>query len=296
MNNYTRSIASIMRYNVTVRDTLEYALRKDDFAADFFAYKKKILRVELEQNTPLKVCLANSGQAGKDLLDRLQEMIETIYGDASTIVQHGSDNTLRVDYAQRLTVFKLVIPIHDEISKIILAHINGAKKAEMYDDRELERLLAADELFYRGFAFMLMLDELDRLFAEYNKARQEAKGAITPQSNFIQNDIQELIRLMSETRSNARMTSNDYYEVVDPLFALIEMTSGRRDLPAGKNFAAMFTDVKALVRAHVLRWETAWKRLYEPFVRRYIEDAKQYQKDQAAGTGDAMMNDKGGEA
>ena len=27
------------------------------------------------------------------------------------------------------------------------------------------------------------------VFAEYNKARQEAKGATTPQSNFIQNDI-----------------------------------------------------------------------------------------------------------
>lgn len=294
MNNYTRSIASIMRYNVSVRDTLEYVLKKESFDARFYAFKKKLLSAELEQNTPLKVCLVNSADAGKKLLAKLREMIQAIYGDDSTIVRLGPDNFLRVDFAQRLTVLKLVLPVHDEITKIVVAHVNGAKKAGQYDDPELDELLKADELFYRGFAYMSLLDELDLLFSEYNKARNEAKGAVTPQSNFIQHDISDVVNLLGQTRRNALVTSMDYYEVVDPLFALVEMTSGRRDLPDGKHFGEVFTDVKATVRNHVTRWEADWKARFEPFMKRFIEDTKEYQKKQEESG--ASMQDKGADA
>lgn len=281
MNNYTRSIASIMRYNIYVRDTLEYALQKQQFEQNIYRAKKSFLLAELEQNTPLKVCLDNSGEAGSKLMQQLHDLIDAIYGDQSTIVR-VTESGLHVDFAQRLTVMKLVMPVHEEIQKVITAHTNGAKKNNQFNDKELEDLLYNDELYYRGFCFLLLLDELDLLFVEYNHARQEAKGGYTPQSNFIQNDINELVKLINMTRSNSSITSADYYEIVDPLFALIEMTNGRRDLPSGKNFGTVFTETKKIIKEHVTRWENTWRMTFDPFVKRFIEDAKKFQEEQKA--------------
>ena len=115
------------------------------------------------------------------------------------------------------------------------------------------------------------------LFAEYNKARQEAKGGITAQSNFIQNDINRLVTLFRTCRDNAMIRSADYYEVIDPLFALIEMTGGRRDLPEGKNFGDVFIDVKKIAREKVQKWEEAWKLVYEPFMKHFAEEIQKMQ-------------------
>ena len=133
------------------------------------------------------------------------------------------------------------------------------------DEPSYVDLIAKNELFYRGMVNMLLLDQFDHLFAEYNKARNEAKGAITPQSNFIQNDITRVVNLFHFVRNNAVAKSAEYYEVIDPLFALIEMTGGRRDLPEGINFGDIFTNIKQITREHANKWELAWKEFNKHF-------------------------------
>ena len=129
---------------------------------------------------------------------------------------------------------------------------------------------------------MLMLEELDHQFAEYNKARQEAKGGITAQSNFIQNDINRLVKLFHFSRDNATARNAEYYEVIDPLFALIEMTGGRRDLPQGKNFGEVFISVKKVAREKTAKWEEAWKAAYDPFMKHFSEEVAKLQANQGA--------------
>lgn len=279
MNNYTAAIASFIRFDVVVFNTLEYAMKKDKYDVEAYKARKEIITNEITQNTPLKNCLENSGDAGKNLLTKINELISTIYSDESIICRVSQDGSeLRVDFSQAIAVFEAVLPIHEEMRKIVEAHLVAARKAEKMDEDSFMEVIAKEEYFYRGLVNMLMLDQFDHQFAEYNKARQEAKGAITPQSNFIQNDINRLVKLFHFVRDNAMAKSNEYYSVIDPLFALLEMTGGRRDLPEGKNFGQVFTEVKQLAREKTQKWELAWKPVYEQFIRHFTEEVSKMQQ------------------
>ena len=283
MNNYTGAIASFIRFNVVLFNTLEYVMKKDNYDLNAFNARKEIISTEISKNTPLKSCLDNSGEAGTKLLEKIKDLLETIYGDDSTIVRKSADGKeLRVDAAQHIAVFEAVLPIHEEVRSIISAHLAQANKQNMMDEPTFIDVINKEELFYHGLANMLLIDELDHLFAEYNKARNEAKGAITPQSNFISNDINRVVSLMNMLRQRSPIKSNDYYELIDPEFALIEMTSGRRDLPEGKNFGDVFTSVKKIAREKTIKWENEWKPAYDAFIRHFAEEAEKMNNQNAA--------------
>lgn len=278
MNNYTAAIGSFIRYDMIIFNTLEYTMKKDKYDVAAYKARKEIIRNELDQNTPLHACLENSGEAGANLTKRINELLDVVYGNDSTILKLSQDGSeLHVDYSQCVTVFEHVLPIHEELRKIIEAHMNGARKDEKMDEPSYVDLISKNEHFYRGMVNMLLLDQFDHLFAEYNKARNEAKGAVTPQSNFIQNDISRVVNLFHFVRNNAVARSADYYEVIDPLFALIEMTGGRRDLPEGKNFGDVFTNVKQITREHANKWEIAWKPVYDNFNKHFQEEIQKMQ-------------------
>ena len=280
MNNYTLAISSFLRFNVVVLNTFEYVMRKDKYELNAYNARKDILHNEITNNTPLKNCCDNSGDAGKKLVKMVEDLIDVAYSPASTIVKvSGDGNELRVDHAQHIALYEVVLPLYDEMRNVINAHVQAARKENKFDDSYLEKALQSTEYFYRGLANMLLLDDLDRLFAEYNKARQEAKGEITPQSNFIQNDIQKIVGFINRLRQTSPITSADYYEVIDPLFALMEMTSGRRDLPAGSNFGQEFTKVKGIAREHTQKWEMAWKPQYDEFIKHFDDAIKEMQKN-----------------
>ena len=278
MNNYTAAIASFIRFDVVVFNTLEYAMKKESYDVNAYKARKEIITTEITQNTPLKNCCEHSGEAGENLLKKINELLSSIYSEDSTIVKVSQDGQeLRVDYSKAITIFEAVMPIHEEVRKIISAHVSAAVKEEKYDEPSFQDVIVKEEYFYRGLVNMLMLEELDHQFAEYNKARQEAKGGITAQSNFIQNDINRLVKLFQFSRENAAVRSADYYEVIDPLFALIEMTGGRRDLPQGKNFADMFIATKQICRERTAKWEEAWKGVYDPFMKHFTEEVQKMQ-------------------
>lgn len=283
MNNYTAAIASFIRFDVVLFNTLEYAMKKEKYEVEAYKARKEVIKTEITENTPLKNCLENSGDAGKNLLDKINELLKIVYSEESTIVKLSQDGAeLRVDYSQAIAIFEAVLPIHEEIRKIISAHMVAAQKAEKFDEPSITDVLNKEEYFYRGLVNMLMLEELDHQFAEYNKARQEAKGAITPQSNFIQNDINRLVKLFHLVRDSAAARSAEYYEVIDPLFALIEMTGGRRDLPEGKNFGDMFISVKKVAHEKTAKWETEWKPVYDQFMKHFSEEVAKMQNGEGA--------------
>lgn len=283
MNNYTAAIASFIRFDVIVFNSLEYTMKKDKYDVDAYKARKEIINNEITQNTPLKNCLENSGEAGTALLGKINDLLKLIYSDDSTIVKLSQDGSeLRVDYSQAISVFEAVLPIHEELRKIVEAHVMAAKKAEQYDEESFPEVINKLEYFYRGLVNMLMLDQFDHQFAEYNKARQEAKGGITPQSNFIQNDINRLVKLFRFVRDNGVARNAEYYSVIDPLFALIEMTGGRRDLPEGKNFGQIFTEVKTITREKTQKWELEWKPVYEAFIKHFTEEVTKMQAAQGA--------------
>lgn len=278
MNNFTTAIASFIRFDNAVINTLEYTMKKDSYDIKAYEWRKGLITSDISNPTPLKNCLDNSGEAGEKLLGMIKSLLSLVYSDESTIAKLGADGTeLRIDAAQHLAVFEAVLPIHFEMRNVINSFIIQAKKEEKFDEPSFEKLLESEEYFFTGLSNLLLIDEFDHLFAEYNKARNEAKGAITPQSNFIQNDLANVSKTFATIRQHSPLRSADYYELIDPVFALIEMSQGRRDLPAGKSFGDVFTEMKKLSREKTVKWENVFKPLFQDFNVKFDEEVKRLQ-------------------
>ncbi|MFA5421937.1 MAG: hypothetical protein WC344_04040 [Bacilli bacterium] len=280
MENIQKAIVTLLHYNSIIRDTLEYTIKKKEYNLDFYKFKKRGVLVEIEQNTPLKIFLDKAGENGEKLVAKIKDFYETIYGDDSTIVRVAPEG-LRVDHAQHLTVFEQVIILHEEIRRIANVHVDFAKKNSQFD-KQLDDLIKADERFYRGLIYMTLIGELEVLYFDYNKVRNEAKGQVTPQSNFIQNDISKVTNLLNFTRANSVATDLRFMALVDKVFVVIENISGKRDLPEDKSYGDVFKEAKEAANDFVKETEFKWRDLYNPVIKELLENANNIVEKPAA--------------
>ena len=81
MNQTSVVITTLLHYNVQVRDTLEYCLRKDQYDTNLFNEKKRSVLVEVDQHTPLKNIIDNSGENGEKLEKAIRDFYAEVYGE-----------------------------------------------------------------------------------------------------------------------------------------------------------------------------------------------------------------------
>ena len=279
METISRVIVSLVYYNSLVRDTLEYTIPKDSYEVNFYDYKRNGIVNEPKLNTPLKVFLDQNGEKADELRKKLEQFGEDFYSDNSTVIKKAADNTLRVDHAQSVKIFENVIPLHEELNSIINLHVNFARQNNQLEER-VEKLVQADERFYRAVALLSLQGELVRQFEEFNKVMRESQGQPTPQSNFIQNDLNTLVKALNTVRANATCKDNVYTAALDAVFAEVEMMNGRRDLPAGKTFADVFNDANVKISELVKDSETGWRENYTPLLQELIADTQKNQQAQ----------------
>lgn len=279
MNNLSLTIVTMLHYNVCVRDTLEYTIKRPTYSMEAYNHKKEAIKAEFERDTPLKKFLDGNPEPAPKIMELVNNLYDTVYGEDSTIVRVAG-NELRVDEAQHIAIYEATLPLHEEIFRIIDAHVNFANQNKQLE-QEITQLVAADERFYRAIAYNCLLSDLERLFLEYNKARSEAKGAITPQSNFIQGDLTKISQLFTNVRAAQRAVQEDVWEVSDEIARLFDMTGGRRVLPQGKNFQNLFQDAKKHAQELVNKCEAEWRKLYQPAIQELIEKSKGNQGGQA---------------
>ena len=245
METISRVIVSLVYYNSLVRDTLEYTLnRPNGFDVKYYDYKRNGIVNEIKLNTPLKVFLDH--------------------------IKKASDG-LRVDHAQNVKIFESTIPLHEELTQVIRLHVNYARQHNQLEDK-IVNLVAADERFYRAVALLALSGEIDRQFAEFNKAMRESKGQATPASNFIQNDLNTLVRCLATVRQGATCKDELYTDALDAVFHSVEMMNGRRDLPKGKTFQDVFNEANIKIAAFVRDSETEWRNNYTPCLNELIAD------------------------
>ncbi|MBQ9266004.1 MAG: hypothetical protein IJ186_02925 [Bacilli bacterium] len=279
METISRVIVSLVYYNSLVRDTLEYTIPKDSYEVNFYDYKRNGIVNEPKLNTPLKVFLDQNGEKADELRKKLEQFGEDFYSDNSTVIKKAADNTLRVDHAQSVKIFENVIPLHEELNSIINLHVSFARQNNQLEER-VEKLVQADERFYRAVALLSLQGELVRQFEEFNKVMRESQGQPTPQSNFIQNDLNTLVKALNTVRANATCKDNVYTTALDAVFAEVEMMNGRRDLPARKTFADVFNDANVKISELVKDSEAGWRENYTPLLQELIADTQKNQQAQ----------------
>lgn len=272
MNGLSLSIVTLIHYNVIIRDTLEYTLNRPNYPVESFKYKKEHILREIEEKTALQQFLEKNKEFGDKVIEKIKDLYASVYADDSTICRIAN-NELRVDHGQHLTVLDKVIPLHEDVKRIIDAHIGFARKNNVLEESIL-KLAAADERMYRGVVLLSLYQELQKLFAEYGKARAEAKGALTPQSNFVQGEIIRVVKHIHFMRDNLSATDEETWNVMDYVNKTVDYTSGRRDLPNGKKFQDIFADGSKLIHEFIAKKEAEWKALYQPAVQELVDLSK----------------------
>lgn len=279
METISRVIVSLVYYNSLVRDTLEYTLNnKKDYDTNYYDYKRNGIVNEIKLNTPLNVFINQNGEKGEDLRKRLEQFGNDFYSDSSTVIKKAADG-LRVDHAQNVKIFEAVTPLHEELNSIVRLHVNYAKENKILEER-ITKLIDADEMFYRAVALLSLNGEIVRQFDEFNKEMRASEGKPTPASNFIQNDLNTLVRCLMTVKNNNTCTDDLCITAFDAVLAAVEMMNGRRKLPAGKQFPDVFNDCNQKINAFVQAAEAGWRENYGPLIQELIEDTNKAQAAQ----------------
>lgn len=285
MQTISRVIVSFVYYDSLIRDTLEYTLGKESYDVNFYNYKRNGIVNELKLNTPLKNFIEKNGENGEKLKALLEKFGEDFYSDNSTVI-HLAQDGLRVDNAQNNKIFTAVVPAHQQMLEVVRIHVAYAHEHQAEsnltndDLAKLDTLRDANNRFFTAVAYLSLTRETFKQFDEFNKAMRESQGQRTPQSNFIEQQLNELNQMLNLSR--ALCTANDtiYTDASDALFQAVEMMNGRRQLPAGKNFNDVMNDVNAKVGAFVRDAEEKYRAVYGPLLQELIEDSRKQREAQ----------------
>ena len=260
MNNFSLYTFRLYHYLLTLRDTMEYTIKRDH-KAEVYESRKKILTENLEEGTPFGDFLKNNGEAGDKIREKVQEFIKNLYSEESTILVPSGD-LVRVDVGQTVTLFDMTVGLTETLRDIVYQYIAyGQGNKEI--DPMIVGLVSDDERMYRVVLSMLIMRSFEESFAEFQKVMAESQGKATPQSNFIvQNELVKYSGFLRFSRQHTRATDNETLDLLDETLKVIEMTEGRRQRPDNKGFKEIFDELNGKLNAAAAKFENTWKQTY----------------------------------
>ena len=273
MNNFSLYTFRLYHYLLTVRDTLEYTIKRDH-KLEVYESRKKILTDNLEEGTPFGDFLKNNDEAGQKIKEKLNSFIDELYSENSTILI-PSGELVRVDVAQLVTLFDMTVGIAETLRDIVYQYItHGLQNKEI--DQLIVQLVSEDERMYRVVLSMLVMRSFEESFAEFQKVMNESKGQPTPQSNFIvQNELVKLAGYLRFSRQHTRCTDNETLDLLDETLKVIEMTEGRRQRPNNRSFKDIFDELNNKLNSFAAGAEGAWKATYQKVVEEVTKNQRQ---------------------
>ena len=272
MNNFSLYTFRLYHYLLTIRDALEYSIKRDH-SIEIYNNRKKILEENLNEGTPFGDFLKNNGEAGDKIKEKINAFLSEVYSENSTILMPAGDK-VRVDYAQMVTLFDMTVGLTETMRDIVFQYISyGMKNKEI--DTLLVKLMDEDERMYRVVLAMLAMRVFEESFAEFQKVMNESQGKPTPQSNFIvQNELAKLTGFLRFSRQHAHCTDNETLDLLDETLRVLEMTEGRRQRPDGKGFKEIFDDLNKKLNEATAKNEGAWKATYQKVVEAVTSSSK----------------------
>ena len=276
MNNFSLYTFRLYHYLLTLRDTMEYTIKRDH-KVEVYENRKKILSENLEEGTPFGDFLKNNGEAGDKIKEKVQEFIKNLYSEESTILVPAGD-LVRVDVAQSVTLFDMTVGLTETLRDIVYQYIAyGQNNKEI--DPMIVGLVGDDERMYRIVLSMLVMRSFEESFAEFQKVMGESQGKPTPQSNFIvQNELVKYAGFLRFSRQHTRCTDNETLDLLDDTLKVIEMTEGRRQRPDNKGFKEIFDDLNNRLNSTAAKFENIWKQTYTRVVQEVTKNQQPAEK------------------
>ena len=280
MKNINQYNFDIIHVATHLRDTLEYVLPREH-DAKIFDQRRDVLTKGLSPETPLGKFLEANKDKFEGMMKLYNELLDDVYGENSTILTKTNDGKIRVDHSQHLRIYELVVGIMEPLRDIIFFHVNLARR-QNEQEAIIEELMPLDDRYYRLFSYLLMMQDFQKSFFEFQKVMGENQGKPSPQSNFIvQNELSHYARLLRDIRSHNHFTDNDSLDALDKCLQVVEMSEGRRDRRDNKNFPDLFKEALDQLNALVVLNGPKWQEAFNKALKEMLEDIRKNTKPQA---------------
>lgn len=277
MNKQSQYIFGLYQFLLNVRDTMEYTMNRDHELRVYEERKRVITNNINDENSVFGNFVANNKEQTEKLMETLKTFVEDFYSESSTILMPSNDK-VRVDYTQNIKTFEETIQVAESIRDVLYAYLNHTRSTGELDSG-VDELVKRDERLYRSIVNMLVMQEFQKSFAEFQKVMGESQGKPTPQSNFIvQNELVKLSALVRFSRQHAHCTDNETLDMLDRTNAVLEMTEGRRERRDNKSFKEIFDIANKEALEAVRKNETAWKEQYDIVFKAIIEEQNKAQQ------------------
>ena len=205
-------------------------------------------------------------------------MLEELYGENSTILVKTAEGKIRVDHSQHLKIYEYVVKLMEPIRDIIYFHLNLARN-QKENEAVLEDLMPVDDRHYRLFVYLLMMQDFEKSFFEFQKVMGENQGKPSPQSNFIvQNELAKYAEMLRSIRAHNHFTDNESLDALDECLKVVEMSEGRRDRRDNKNFPDLFKEAIERVQGLVQKNGPKWQELFNKALQEMLSDIRNAQQ------------------
>ena len=273
MKNINQYNFDIIHVATHLRDTLEYVLPREH-QEKVFNQRKEVLTKGLSKETPLGKFLDANKDKFEGLIKNYEELLDEVYGENSTILVKTSDEKIRVDHSQHLRIYELVTAMMEPIRDAIYFHINLARKNNE-NEPIIEELMPYDDRQYRLFAFLLMMQDFQKSFFEFQKVMGENKGQASPQSNFIvQNELAVMAGMLRNVRGHNHTTDNKVLDTLDDCLKVVEMSEGRRDRIDNKPFPELFKEALDKTNALLVELSPKWQEAFNKALQEMLSDIR----------------------
>lgn len=277
MKNINQYNFDIIHVATHLRDTFEYILPREH-DAKIYEQRKAVLQKGLEEETPLGKFLEANKDKFEEMTAKYRELLDDVYGDNSTILVKTNDGKIRVDHTQHLRIYGLVTEIMEPLRDIIYFHVNLARK-QGDNEAIIEDLMKVDDAYYRVFAFLLIMQDFQKSFFEFQKVMGENKGQPSPQSNFIvTNELAVMAKMLRNIRAHNHTTDNKVLDTLDGCLQVVEMSEGRRDRREDKPFNELFKEALDKTNALLTELSPVWQERFNKALQEMLADIRKNQE------------------
>jgi len=278
MNQVTQYILGIYQINMIIRDTVSYvAPRKEQsFSKEIYEHRGRSLELLTAEGSPFAHFVSINKEKADKLVENINEFKKEMYSPESRVFRVVGEG-IEVDDKMHHRVYEMAIGIYQTLLDVLGGYIKYAKDNDQLELR-IEELVAADEYFFRSLSYFALINDIFKLFKEFSDAMQQHKGEPNPIAKFINEDINKMVQLIAFMNKHNRVTNLTYKKMTDLTNAFIEHMGGQRQLPEGKNFPELFTELNEFALKTLQDAETNWRTIFLPVAKAHQEEMKKNER------------------
>ena len=262
MNQTTRFVMGIYQVSLMIRDALEYIQNKETFDLNVYKQRKQFIEHGLIESAPLSRFLSQNGDVGKNIRNNLNDFVDAVYGDDSTIVSIDGEKVVS-DKGQKLKMLDFIVGLHETLQDVMKGFINQSKNDNTYEE-ELDTFLKYDEKFFRSLLCINLVDQIHALFLDFNKAMQQSKGEPGPATNFILNDLKRVVGFLKFENEHADKEDERKKKAYDASFLMLQYMEGSKKAEdEGTTIKDQIVEARKLWQVEIGKNEPEWRTRYQ---------------------------------